>query len=107
MDEIDKETMDKHTRALNRVADALGDLLQGLPGFVKQLERNEALLHAQQDRVKTMSEIERELERYERKKKENQRNKTNTTPNAKPGGDQQGNEGIPLPGRQDHPDRDR
>ena len=70
MEEIDKKTLENHTKALNRVADVLDDFIEGLPGFVKQLARNEVLLHSQQQRAKTKSQIEQDIETYEQKKKE-------------------------------------
>lgn len=68
MEEIDKKTLKEHTQALNRVADALDDLLDGLPGFVQQLERNETLLQAQYDRAKTRGQILDDIDKYEKKR---------------------------------------
>ncbi len=85
MEEINKKILEDHTKALNRVADVMGDFIEGLPGFVKQLTRNEALLMAQHERVKTRDQIEQDILNYERKKEANEKKKKKkaTTTNTK------------------------
>ena len=79
MEDIDKKILMEHAQALNRVADSLEGFLDGLPGFLNQLERNEALLIAKHERVKTRSAIAADIDKYERKIKreanENQKKK--------------------------------
>jgi len=79
MAEPDKETLEKHTKALNRVAAVFENFIKGLPGLVNQLEKNEAIMMLQHDRAKTRDQISQDIDEYERKKKEEQNAKRKTT----------------------------
>lgn len=70
MDTDDKKTLKEHTKALNRVANVMEGFVDGLPGLVARLEKNEALLRLKLERTKIRDQIGGAIENYERKKKE-------------------------------------
>lgn len=69
MDTDEKKTLEKHTAALNRVANVMEGFVDGLPGLVAKLEKNEALLRLQQERTSIRDQIGGAIQNYERKKK--------------------------------------
>ncbi|MBU2647861.1 hypothetical protein KKI24_24345 [bacterium] len=74
MDTDEKKTLEKHTEALNRVATVMEGFVDGLPGLVARLEKNEALLRLQRERTTVRDQIGSEIAKYERKKKKEKTN---------------------------------
>ncbi len=70
MDTEDKKTLKEHTEALNRVANVMEGFVNGLPGLVAKLEKNEALLRLEQERTSVRDQIGDAIRKYEQKKNE-------------------------------------